>query len=138
MYPISSSVDANTDMKLTDCPASVPSYWIRSWNSRSVLIHIPDCFRGWYWTRNRWNENLDLASRLQCCGLCIRLLHVPRREYTRHLSSGDETDLKKPTNKTLEEVDALFAQDEAVLNRLIHAEYDENEKPGMQQVENAA
>ncbi|KAJ5810202.1 uncharacterized protein N7503_002420 [Penicillium pulvis] len=43
-----------------------------------------------------------------------------------------------PTNKTLEEVDALFTQDEAVLNRLNHADRGEDEKPGMQQVENAA
>ncbi|KAJ5892650.1 hypothetical protein N7504_009341 [Penicillium tannophilum] len=43
-----------------------------------------------------------------------------------------------PTNKTLEEVDALFTQDEKVLNRLNHAHRGEDEKPGMQQVENAA
>jgi hypothetical protein len=45
---------------------------------------------------------------------------------------------KQPTNKTLEEVDALFAQDEAVLNRLNHADHGEDEKPGTQQLENAA
>ncbi|KAJ5778110.1 hypothetical protein N7520_001356 [Penicillium odoratum] len=43
-----------------------------------------------------------------------------------------------PTNKTLEEVDALFAKDEAVLDRLNHGNHPEDEKPGMQQVENAA
>lgn len=45
---------------------------------------------------------------------------------------------EQPTNKTLEEVDALFAQDAAVLNRLNHADRGEDEKPGLQQVENAA
>ncbi|KAJ5532458.1 hypothetical protein N7494_009010 [Penicillium frequentans] len=43
-----------------------------------------------------------------------------------------------PTNKTLEEVDALFTKDEAVLDRLNHVDRGEDEKPGMQQVENAA
>lgn len=45
---------------------------------------------------------------------------------------------KQPTNKTLEEVDALFTKDEAVLDRLNHVDRGEDEKPGMQQVENAA
>ncbi|KAJ5564951.1 hypothetical protein N7513_001193 [Penicillium frequentans] len=43
-----------------------------------------------------------------------------------------------PTNKTLEEVDALFTKDKAVLDRLNHVDRGEDEKPGMQQVENAA
>lgn len=45
---------------------------------------------------------------------------------------------KQPTNKTLEEVDALFTRDEKVLNRLSHAHRGEDEKPGMLQVETAA
>jgi hypothetical protein len=44
------------------------------------------------------------------------------------------TDRLQPTNKTLEEVDALFAKDEAVLKRLNHVV---DEKPTAQEIEEA-
>lgn len=48
------------------------------------------------------------------------------------IKTGVRTDCSQPTNKTLEEVDALFAKDEAILNRLNHVG---DEKPTVQEIE---
>jgi hypothetical protein len=46
--------------------------------------------------------------------------------------SSSEADLNSPTGKTLEEVDALFAKDEAILSRLNHQT---EEKPDVHEAE---